>query len=162
MAAQITALLQGGEQTAAAELTHRMRGAAANLALLPLSHLAGQLEQVLKGPIPVFPKALLDALQQALANLSAELPERPITALDKPVVDTVELLQLRPLIEQSRIALHHGELAEQALQQLLAALPVERAQALEAAINDFSFEHAAAQLAELLGWLEQQPGGTAP
>ena len=162
VAAQITALLQGGEQTAAAELTHRMRGAAANLALLPLSHLAGQLEQVLKGPIPVFPDALLVALQQALTNLSAELPERPTAALDKPVVDTVELLQLRPLIEQSRIALQHGELAEQALQQLLAALPVARAQALEAAINDFNFEHAAAQLAELLGWLEQQPGGTAP
>ncbi|QKE63427.1 PAS domain S-box protein [Aquipseudomonas campi] len=159
VATQIADLLQRGEQVAATELTHRVRGAAANLALLRLSRLAGQLEHALKGAVPASTEELLTKLKQALASLPAALPELA-AALDKPVASAVELAQLRPLIEQALAALQHGELAEQALQPLLAALPAERAQALDAAINDFDFERAAVLLAELLGWLEQQPGGT--
>ena len=161
-ATRIRALLQLGQQTAATELTHRVRGAAANLALLPLSRLAGQLEHALKGAVPASTDELLAALEQALASLPAELPELSGVTLDKPKVGAVELLHVRPLIEQSLAALQHGELAEQALQQLLAALPAERSRALDAAINNFDFERAAALLAELLGWLEQQLGDTTP
>ncbi|HSC85449.1 MAG TPA: PAS domain S-box protein [Pseudomonas sp.] len=160
-AGQIAALLQRGEQVSAIELIHRVRGAAANLALLPLSRLAGQLEHALKGAVPASSQVLLAALAEALAALPGELPELAAAVHDKPAVSAVEPQILRPLIEQSRIALQHGELAELALQQLLAALPALQAETLEAAINDFDFERAAAQLTKLLGWLEQQPGGTA-
>ncbi|MBB2496270.1 PAS domain S-box protein [Aquipseudomonas ullengensis] len=155
---RIAELLHAGDQAAAIELTHRVRGAAANLALLPLSRLAGQLEHALKGAVPASTEELLAALGQALASLPGELPELPPAALDKPAAGAVELQQMRPLIEQSRTALQHGELAEQALQQLLDTLPARQAQALEAAINNFDFERADALLAELLGNLEQQSG----
>ncbi|MEK1905912.1 MAG: PAS domain S-box protein [Pseudomonas sp.] len=154
---RIAELLHTGEQAAAIELTHRVRGAAANLALLPLSRLAGQLEHALKGAVPASTEELLAALGQALADLPAELPDLT-EVVDKPAARAVELQQLRPLIEQSRKALQHGELAEQALQQLLDTLPAKSAQALEAAINNFDFERADALLAELLGSLEQQSG----
>ncbi len=155
--AQIGELLHTDKQLAAIELTHRLRGASANLALLPLSRLLGQLEHALKGAVPASTDALLVAVQQAFDCLPAELPE-PTAALDKPAAHTVELTQLRPLIEQSRAALEHGELAEQALQKLLASLPAKQALALETAINDFDFERAEAVLAALLNDLKQQPG----
>ncbi|MGV8842803.1 MAG: PAS domain S-box protein [Pseudomonas sp.] len=154
---QLGELLRAGEQVAAIELTHRMRGAAANLALLPLSRLLGQLGHAFKGAVPALTEELLSAVQQAFAGLPAELPE-PTAALDKPAASTVELQQLRPLIEQSRAALEHGELAAQALQQLLDSLPAKQAQILETAINDFDFERAEALLATLLDDLEQQSG----
>ncbi|WP_068830723.1 PAS domain S-box protein [Pseudomonas sp. BMS12] len=159
--AAIERLLQAGEQTQAIEWVHRLRGAAANLALLRASRLAGQLEHALKGAVPASVDELLAALAAALAELPSELPE-PVAVETGANADTLSEAQLLALIEQARSALRHGELAEQALQQLIAALPglaqQARAQALDGAINDFDFERADALLAELLGWLEQQDG----
>ncbi len=152
--AQIAALIQRGEPVSAIELVHRLRGAAANLALLPLSRLAGQLEHALKGAVPAATEELLAGLSQALRVLPSELPELTSTRLDKPAANAVELHQLKALIEQARAALQHGELAEQALQQLLDTLPAKSAKALETAINNFDFESADALLAKLLGDFE--------
>ena len=153
----IERLLQDAEPQAAIELVHRLRGAAANLALLRVSRLAGQLEHALKGKVAASASGLLLALQAALGELPGELPQEQALPADE-AAPLAALAELAPLIEQARAALGHGELAEQALQRLIAALPTAQARGLEQAIDDFDFERADALLAELLGWLELQSG----
>jgi hypothetical protein len=128
---------------------HRLRGAAGNLALLRASRLAGQLEHALKGAIPASVDELLVALQAALAALPVELPAP--AKVEEGGTAAMPAAELAELVEHARAALQHGELAEDALQRLSAALPAHQAQALEGAINDFDFERADALLAELLG-----------
>jgi PAS domain S-box-containing protein len=147
--AEVARLLQGNHCEAAIELVHRLRGAAGNLALLRSSRLAGQLEHALKGAIPASVDELLAALQAALAALPVELP-LPATVQESSA-SAMPAAELAELVEHARAALRHGELDEDALQRLSAALPARQAHALEGAINDFDFERADALLAELLG-----------
>ncbi|WP_252275285.1 PAS domain S-box protein [Pseudomonas subflava] len=147
--AEIEALLQEGWRIEAIELVHRLRGAAANLALVRASRLAGQLEHALKGAIPASVDELLASLVEVLASLPEELPP-PVATVEEGVT-LLSPSELAELIEQARGALQHGELPEDALRRLNAALPARQAQALESAINDFDFERADALLAELLG-----------
>ena len=148
--AEVAYLLQSDRQAQAIELVHRLRGAAGNLALLRASRLAGQLEHALKGAIPASVDELLAALQAALAALPVELPA-PAATVEEGSAPGLPATELAELIAQARAALQHGELDEDALQRLSAALPAQQAHALEGAINDFDFERADALLAELLG-----------
>ncbi|MDG9927377.1 MULTISPECIES: PAS domain S-box protein [unclassified Pseudomonas] len=148
--AEVEGLLRDGRQLEAIELVHRLRGAAGNLALLRASRLAGQLEHALKGAVPASVEELLAALVAALDALPSELPAEK-TAVEEGARPAIAEAELSALVGQVRGALRHGELAEDALQRLSAALPARQAHALEGAINDFDFERADALLAELLG-----------
>lgn len=149
-------LLQAGEQAAAIELVHRLRGASANLALLRVSRLAGQLEHALKGKVAASAQELLAGLAAAISEVADELPTEspPVQEADAGAI--LEPGELSSLIEQARTALRRGELAEQTLQRLLGGLPSTRAAPLQAALDDFDFERADALLAEVLGWLQSQ------
>ncbi len=158
---QVERLLHGGEQLAAIELVHRLRGAAANLALLRTSCLAGQLEHALKGAVPASVEELLANLSKALIDLLPQLPESEAT-VEFDAADTLSTDELLALVKQLRTALQHGELDEQTLKRLVSSLAAltqqARAEALEGAIDDFEFERADALLADLFGWLEQKAG----
>ncbi|WP_394558183.1 PAS domain S-box protein [Aquipseudomonas alcaligenes] len=145
---EVERLLREERTGEAIELVHRLRGAAANLALLRASRLAGQLEHALKGAVPASVDELLAALLEQFAILPGELPEAMSTVEETATPLAAD--ELVALIEQSRTALQRGELAEEALQRLTGALPAAQAQALEGAINDFDFERADALLAQLL------------
>lgn len=153
----IERLLQDGAQTAAIELVHRLRGAAANLALLRISRLAGQLEHALKGKVALSAAQLLGALSSALGQAASELPAEPGEDA-RVAVSGHDWGELQEQVAQLRAALQHGELAEQALQRLLGALPLPRGKALQDAFDDFDFERAERLLVELLGWLQAQSG----
>ncbi|MBC9250857.1 histidine kinase [Pseudomonas alcaligenes] len=156
-AAQIANLLQQGEQPAAIGLTHRLRGAAANLALLELSQLAGQLEHALKGTLAASSEALLAQLARSLQELPQALPGQADDRLDSRATAAVELAELQAEIARARAALQHGELAGDALQRLVEQLPATLAQALDRAINDFDFERADTLLAGLQATGEHAP-----
>ncbi|MFG0380701.1 PAS domain S-box protein [Pseudomonas sp. zbq_18] len=153
--AEVERLLRNNQRAEAIELVHRMRGAAGNLALLRASRLAGQLEHALKGAIPASVDELLRAFATQLAALPGELPEA--TSAAEPPAAALTKAERVELIGLSRAALQHGELAEQALQRLLAALPAQQAERLEGALNDFDFERADALLAQLLDSGENSP-----
>ncbi|MDG1582463.1 PAS domain S-box protein [Pseudomonas sp. GOM6] len=153
--AEVERLLRNDQRAEAIELVHRMRGAAGNLALLRASRLAGQLEHALKGAIPASVDELLRAFATQLAALPGELPE--VTSAVESPATALTKAELAELIGLSRAALQHGELAEQALQCLLAALPAQQAESLEGALNDFDFERADALLAQLLDSGEINP-----
>ena len=120
-----------------------------------ISRLAGQLEHALKGVAPAPLDELLSKLAVQLAALPEELPESASSVEECAAALTKD--ELAELIGQSRAALEHGELAEEALQRLLVALPNTQAERLENALNDFDFERADALLAQLL-----DPGEISP
>ena len=153
--AEVERLLRNDQLAEAVELVHRMRGAAGNLALLRASRLAGQLEHALKGAIPASVDELLRAFAAQLAALPGELPE--VTSTVEQPAAALTKTELAELVGLSRAALQHGELAEEALQRLLAALPAQQAESLEGALNDFDFERADALLAQLLDSGEINP-----
>ncbi|MEO4046659.1 PAS domain S-box protein [Pseudomonas sp. CAU 1711] len=157
--AEVARLLQEGEQAAAIELVHRLRGASANLALLRVSRLAGQLEHALKGKVAASVQELLADLAVALSEVTSELPESP-QAQGADTGTALEPGELSLLIVRARAALQRGELAEQILQRLLTGLPTGRAERLQGALDDFDFERADALLDELFGWLQAQSGDT--
>jgi PAS domain S-box-containing protein len=72
MAAQLDALLQGGESTQAAELLHGLKGAAANLGVTALARTAQALElEIRSGSAPASQPAFAAELQAALALIAA-------------------------------------------------------------------------------------------
>ncbi|HSX69739.1 MAG TPA: ATP-binding protein, partial [Pseudomonas sp.] len=103
--AEIEALLQEGWRIEAIELVHRLRGAAANLALVRASRLAGQLEHALKGAIPASVDELLGSLVEVLAALPEELPP-PVATVEEGVTP-LSPAELAELIDQARGALQH-------------------------------------------------------
>ena len=147
--AEVRRLLGEGLQEHAIEQVHRLRGAAANLALVRASRLAGQLEHALKGAVPASVDELLVALDEQFLILPGELPAVLSTVQEQ--VAPLAADELIVLIGEARAALQHGELAEQALRRLIAALPTAQAEALERAINDFDFERADVLLAQQQG-----------
>ena len=103
-------------------------------------------------------------VMQNLQRLGGEVQSsRDVAVFLKPEIDAARAQAIADTLRgRGDVAKVELIAPEQALQQLLAALPAERSRALDAAINNFDFERAAALLAELLGWLEQQLGDTTP
>ena len=161
--ARVQQLLSNADVPGAVELTHKLRGAAGNLALVQVNRLAGQLEHALKANALDAAAELLPEVLQAVARVHAELPD---SAVAQPAagVQALALNELRPLIERARTALQRGELEEEALHSLTSSLGVHgqalRASALENALNDFDFDHADTLLGELLDWLAKHTGET--
>lgn len=155
--ANIAGHLAVGRTADAVEATHRLRGAAANLALQHCSRVAGRLEHALRGVSESSVQALLEELGTALAEVAAELPT--ITTAERPsAADTLTNVQLIRLIGELRQALQRGELPDDPLRLLLDHLPglgqASSAAALEEAIGEFDFDRAEQLLVELLSRLE--------
>ena len=121
-------------------LAHRIKGAAANLALNTLQRQAAQLERQ-----PLDTRRWLDlgaevnSLMAQFAGPTASPAVSRIgeqTPADLPTLDRAELVSLRD-------HLRDGELVDTLLERVCAALPGEQRERIEQAINDFEFEIAA-------------------
>ena len=150
-------LLDGGQPGAVVEQAHRMRGAAANLALGSLAQLAGQLEQLLKADELQAASALLEPLGEALRAVDEKLAA--VTLVEEPrgaPTRTISMSRIQALLDEAYTALRRGELADTALEALGSSLPElgqgALGQALEAAVQDFDFDRAEEVLKQLLEW----------
>lgn len=135
--------LARGDRSGLAAIIHRLRGAAANLALPRVQRAAGVVEGLLaEGAASETLHARLDALAQALQGVVGSLSEAPrdAAAPDGTTLDSAALLQhARPLLEMLR----RGSVDSGHVEALSRLLPPERFRNLRAAIDDFDFEMAA-------------------
>jgi len=142
---------------AAEAMLHRLRGAAANLALTALQKQAETLEQLLHAGHIEAALVKVPALQQALEASKAALAEHNAQPLSSGT-SSHSTAQVRDGIKALSNALAHGELPELLLQQVLAALPpgLEHSKTIANALDAFDFERAQVALASLYDHLGQQ------
>lgn len=163
-------LLQNSHSALAAEI-HKIKGAAANLALSRVNNVSHTLEQILNtigdetqntaaGPNSEM-SLLLDHLADELMNVSetldaSSLPTEADHVQDNAIeqIDTARLLNLLYKLDD---ALAHGELAELVFRELSAILPKSNFEALDQAINAFDFDRARNLILELQNQY-RQPG----
>ncbi|HET6786782.1 MAG TPA: Hpt domain-containing protein, partial [Aquabacterium sp.] len=148
---------------------HRLKGAAANLALLAVERAARQVEGLLSpqpdaatasAPLEALEAAWLDlrcAMQDTLAAIASMLPAPPPTRVEPsapPPTTTDELSTWQHQAARLRSAFLRGERLDGLLQQFCQTIgprvPALQLQALEQAVDDFDFEAAAASLDRLI------------
>ncbi|WP_019646099.1 PAS domain S-box protein [Novispirillum itersonii] len=137
---------------------HRLKGAAANLALSRVSAVSGLIETAVKDGDTVPLPALLDRLADELLHVSETLgsallplPPGPVTpgSVTAPPAQ-IDSAMARSLLGQLDQALARGELDETLLATAVAALPRQDAAPLDDAINSFDFDAARQVIAALL------------
>ena len=154
----ITRAVVANDRSAAAALAHKMKGAAANLALVDVARLAAECDRTLKtgGEVEVLLGQLQRALDTAIASIAdfAPAPE-PASGSQVPLDKESGARVAATLVELLRaLDADNPDGAEPLLNELASALPAELLQSLGMMLNDFDFrgaEAAARQLAETLG-----------
>ncbi|WP_027474013.1 MHYT domain-containing protein [Curvibacter gracilis] len=150
----LTEALQGlppegppGDEPAQRATAHRLHGAAANLALPRLQALAAELEQ----GVAAQPHAHWAALRAEMQALLDRLPQASVTAAaSQPAATALKADDLRTLQQH----LQRGELAEETLRRVCAAVSADTCEALQAAVDSFDFDRALGLVEALL---QQQP-----
>jgi two-component system, sensor histidine kinase and response regulator len=146
-----------GHLAEVAALTHKLKGAAGNLALFDVAACARTVDQQLKAGSDV--RASLDALGEALgvalASIASYAPEPVVHGGSVMALDADQSAQLAGLLQDVLRALDADNLdaAEQVLEALAQLLPSEQLQRLRATLSDFDFrgaELAARHLCESL------------
>lgn len=147
------------ERAAAAALAHKLKGAAANLALDEVAALAGEADRVL--PAGEDAAAILTRLQAALDTALASIAQyasRDGVSLssDSATLNTLNLRQIAPLLARAMDALNadNPDTIEPLLDKLGRWLPADRLAPLREAIENFDFrggERATHALATELG-----------
>ena len=154
-------VLRAGDRSTAAALAHKLKGAAANLALTDVARCAGELDQKLKAGAQV--SALLDefqlALDAALSSIAQYAPEPPdpqASAGGAASLDSVQMAQRATLLTELLCGLNADDLdqAEQALDALAALLPAECLQEVRALLSDFDLRGAEAAVRQLCDSLD--------
>jgi two-component system sensor histidine kinase/response regulator len=159
---RLQALAQTQAWAEVAELAHRMRGAAANLALAPLFHLLGRLEHAASaGEGATVASALidlpfaLDAVAQSLASAGHGRAENPQAQSGTPgagqpsastALTPAQRSELQQDMEALERALAHSELHESALAGIQQRLPAGPLAPLNEAIGHFDLPEAMRQL----------------
>jgi PAS domain S-box-containing protein len=150
--------LTSNDKNAAAALAHKLKGAAANLAITDVAHHAGEIDYALKsGGDAGEPVAQLQqALDTALDSISRYAPVEEVQPGPTNELDTLPAAQIAMLLSSLLQALDtdNPDRAEPVLAELAAVLPPQHLQLLRASLDDFDFrgaEAAARQLAENLG-----------
>ena len=140
---------------------HRIAGAAANLSLPDVTARARQLETWASGNAGGADTgaALAAHLCQALDAAWAALPEA--TAAN-PQQAGIDIAGLSAPLERLAARLAHGELDDAALAAVVAGLPAALTARLQAAVDDFDFDQACAELNGLRAHLNTPPADTAP
>ncbi|WP_186453843.1 PAS domain S-box protein [Denitratisoma sp. DHT3] len=143
---------------AAAAQAHKLKGAAANLALVDVARQAAAIERTLKAGHDAddLLSQLRHALETALRSIARYAP--PTEAVPDHAIDTapVPAEQVAPLLMALLQALDtdNPDNAEPVLKRLSTLLPAARLAALNALIDDFDFrtaENAVRELAEEIG-----------
>lgn len=136
------------DRTALHALAHRIAGAAANLSLPEVSSSARALELwCARSDRPIHDSAPLTArLCRALDDAWNTLPAVAQSSAPHKAIDAHHLAA--PLDRlQSRLS--HGELEDEALAAVIAGLPPDLTARLRAAVDDFDFDSACAELSRL-------------
>ncbi|MDX5364669.1 MAG: response regulator, partial [Pseudazoarcus pumilus] len=134
--------LRDGDRTSVAAAMHRLRGAAANLALPRVRRIATRVESALAGgAVTSTVAAGLDELAAALDAVETALAEVSVAPISQPsggvAGGRAELLEhARALLAKLR----RGSVDASHLAALAALLPAERFRNLSAAIDDFDFD----------------------
>ena len=133
---------------------HKLKGAAANLALSRTTALSTTLERELtSGGLDAMP-ALFNQLADELGNVREALSQLVGAGVSEPAhaelaPSAVDVPRLRTVLQDLDDALARGELAESTLAALAELLPGKDYTALDDAINTFDFELARQLLADL-------------
>ena len=154
----ITQSLSDDDNGAAAALAHKLKGAAASLALTDVARHAGEVDRMLKAGAAVA-EPLLDlqqSLETALISIARYAPEETPAANAPPAPSSADLEKISPLLRALLRALDGDspDLAEPALDELATLLPSGALQLVRETLGDFDFrgaEAAARQLADHLG-----------
>ena len=154
----LTEALQGlppegspGDEPAQRATAHRLHGAAANLALPRVQAMAAELEQ----GVAVQPHAQWAALRTEMLALLDRLPQAPVTAAASEPAATVLNADDLHALQQN---LQRGELAEEALQRVCAAVSADTREALQTAVDSFDFDRALGLVKALLQQTPSEPG----
>ncbi|WP_437882020.1 PAS domain S-box protein [Pseudomonas sp. LRF_L74] len=151
---RVRAFMDAGDMTAAAELAHKVRGTAANLALVQLSSLAEQIEQMLKSMRPDTVRGVLQHVETELVALASQLLEVNAESVGEAMKVALDREELLALLVETRSALLRGELNESKVQVLLSNLSGGVRREVENALSDFDLGLAAELLSEALASLE--------
>jgi two-component system sensor histidine kinase/response regulator len=151
------AVIAGDRRTAAA-LAHKMKGAAANLALNDVAGLAAELDRTLKagGEAGGLPGRLQQVLDIALASIAAYAPAPEVVSGSPAPLDRESEARVAALLVELLRTLDadNPDRAEPLLNELASLLSAEVVQSVGMMLNDFDFrgaEAATRQLAETLG-----------
>lgn len=148
------------DEAARRAVAHRLNGAAANLALPRVQALAAELEQ--GRPHQALPDADIDNDIQVQAQWDALRAEMQalldcLPAPDHDAASDTAAVSDRPAhvlqaadLHTLRQHLQRGELAEEALQRVCAAVDADTREALQAALDNFDFDQALSQIEALL------------
>ena len=146
------------DSRAAGALAHKLKGAAANLAITDVARLAGAVDQKLKAGVPaadLLPH-LQRSLEVALASIARYAPDMPTAAIATAPLDPVRIERIAVLLQALLQALDadNPDLAEPVLQDMAGLVPPEDLQLVHDTLNDFDFrgaEAATRQLGERFG-----------
>lgn len=147
MAPRLRRLLDTPQELAAS--LHRLKGAAANLALSRVANLSGAIEGELAGDNRQALPGLIDRLADELLNVGEALAQLEMETPAAAGAFRVDGRRLLPVLQQLDEALAHGELAESALASLSGLLPKTSLELLNQAINAFDFDAARQVVADL-------------
>lgn len=126
-----------------ASLIHKLKGAAANLALSRVTNLCSAIEAELSAQTSDQIKSALDQLADEVMNVTDALGESTSSSSGQAVSpQVIEVSQLLPLLQKLDDALAHGELAENVLSEVAKLLPKHEFDALDQIVNSFDFEAA--------------------
>jgi len=133
-----------------ASLVHKLKGAAANLALSRTTNLCSTIEADLAAQNSDQIKSALDQLADEIMNVADALGEFD-TANNKQGTSkqSIDPSQLLPLLQKLDDALAHGELAETVLSELAKLLPKHDFDVLDQIVNSFDFEAARDMVSKL-------------
>jgi CheY-like chemotaxis protein len=153
----IAQAVAAGEAPAAAALAHKLKGAAANLALPDVAHHAGMIDQQLKAGTDVTRTLtrLQHALDTALDSIAIYAPCEPDSTDQIANLSVQQATQVTPLLTALLHSLDadNPDQAEPLLTELATLLPAQQLQLVRETLNDFDFrgaEAATRQLAERL------------
>lgn len=141
-----------------AELIHKLKGAAGNLALTRTTNLCNTIETQLSTQTPNESQYLLAQLADELSNVAEALGafETTTMAASNDATEalirapkTVDAEKLLPLLQALDKTLARGELAENLLDELATLLPKSDFESLNQIVNSFDFEAARAMLNNL-------------
>ncbi len=154
----LESLLAREDRVAAMAYAHKLKGAAANLALKDVARCAGEVDHKLKseGGVARILERLQYAMDTALASIALYAPRPPVTDTDAVELTVEQSARLTALLFDLLAALNADNLdaAERTLGSLDELLAPQRLHLIHASLSDFDFRGAQAATRQLCDSLD--------
>jgi CheY-like chemotaxis protein len=155
---RISRAVELGDRSAAAALAHKMKGAAANLALVDVARCAAEIDQTVKagGDLGGLLARFQQALDTSLVSIAGYAPAIESVSASPVPLERESAARVAATLQEllQTLDADNPDGAEPLLNELASALPAELLQSVGMMLNDFDFrgaEAATRQLAETLG-----------